>query len=165
MWICCFSFWTWNGKWFIQFRNCWCFIFRIWKNETVKNLHKFYSQEYSANEINLNNAAKSSINYKQQLNAYKSRDVDVTNFEDNLKRWKEDYNGNYIKARKRFGDAIKEIDKTINTLNKIKENLLGSEKQLTHVNDKIQGMTIRKLTHNSPTMKEKFKFIKDKDNK
>ncbi len=113
----------------------------------------------------LNNAAKSSINYKQQLNAYKSRDVDVTNFEDNLKRWKEDYNGNYIKARKRFGDAIKEIDKTINTLNKIKENLLGSEKQLTHVNDKIQGMTIRKLTHNSPTMKEKFKFIKDKDNK
>ena len=113
----------------------------------------------------LDNAAKNSINYKKQLIAYNNRDVDVTNFENDLKKWKEDFSSNYIKAGKKFSDAIKEIDKTINTLTKIKDNLMGSEKQLTYANDKIQGLTIRKLIHNNPTMKEKFNQLKNKDNK
>lgn len=113
----------------------------------------------------LDNAAKNTIDYKQQLVAYNNRDIDITNFENDLKKWKEGFSNNFNKAENKFNKAIKEIDKTINTLTKIKENLMGSEKQLTYANDKIRSLTIRKLTNNNPTMKEKFNRLKDKNKK
>ena len=108
----------------------------------------------------LNNAAKASASYKRQIIEKNNHDVDVTHFEEYLKKVQDDFASNYTKASNRFNDAIKEIDKTINCLNKIKENLMGSEKQLTYANNKLQGLTIRKLTNNNPTMKKKFDELK-----
>ena len=84
-------------------------------------------------------------------------------YEEYLKKWQADFAGNYDRASKHFANVIKEIDKTIDNLNGIKESLIGSERQLSLANGKIQGLTIRKLTHNNPTMKKKFDELKNKE--
>ena len=111
----------------------------------------------------LNDAAKSSANEKRQIIENNNRDIDITHFEEYLKKWQADFAGNYDRASKHFANVIKEIDKTIDNLNGIKESLIGSERQLSLANGKIQGLTIRKLTHNNPTMKKKFDELKNKE--
>ncbi|MBR4200232.1 MAG: DUF2130 domain-containing protein, partial [Oscillospiraceae bacterium] len=64
-------------------------------------------------------------------------------------------------ASKKFGTAIDEIDKTIDHLRKIKENLLSSENNLRLANSKAEDLTIKKLTRKNPTMKEKFDALKN----
>ena len=67
---------------------------------------------------------------------------------------------NYNQASNKFNTAIEEIDNTIKKLLKIKENLLGADNNLRLANDKLQDLTIRKLTYGNPTMKEKFDEVK-----
>ena len=111
----------------------------------------------------LNDAAKSLANYKRQIVENNNRDIDITHFEEYLKKWQADFAGNYDRASKHFANVIKEIDKTIDNLNGIKESLIGSERQLSLANGKIQSLTIRKLTHNNPTMAKKFDELKNKE--
>jgi YD repeat-containing protein len=53
-------------------------------------------------------------------------------------------------------DGTKEIDETINHLNRVKDSLMKSENQLRLANDKAQDLTIRRLTRGNATMKKKF---------
>ena len=55
-----------------------------------------------------------------------------------------------------------EIDKTINHLQKTKEALLSSDRNLRLANDKADKLTIKKLTYGNPTMKRKFDSIKSR---
>jgi len=102
------------------------------------------------------NAAKKSIGYQKELIAVKEQNIDITHFEDNLNEFKDKFNNNYRLASEKFKSAIDEIDKSIQYLNKVKENLLGSENNLRLANDKAQDLTIKKLTKNNPTMQEMF---------
>lgn len=101
--------------------------------------------------------SKKSIEYQRQLAIARSQSVDVTNFESRLNDFKEKFANNYRLASEKFKTAIDEIDKSITHLQKIKEALVGSERNLRLANDKADGLTIKKLTYNNPTMKEKFK--------
>lgn len=104
----------------------------------------------------LRNAAKSALQYKTELAKVRAQNIDVTNFEEQLDTFKSAFGRNYELASKRFKNAIDEIDKSIDHLNKIKDSLLGSERNLRLANDKAQDVTIRKLTRGNETMKEKF---------
>ena len=86
----------------------------------------------------------------------KSQSIDVTNFEDSLNKFKEGFSYNYNLASKKFKAAVEEIDKSIAMLQKIKDNLLGSENNLRLGNEKSEALTIKKLTRGNPTMKAKF---------
>ena len=110
----------------------------------------------------LRNAAQKTMEYKNQLQVIKNQNLDITNFEDNLLEFQDKFSKNYQLASNKFKTAIEEIDKTIDHLNKVKEGLIGSEKNLRLANDKAQDLSIRKLTKNNPTMKEKFDELKDK---
>ena len=112
----------------------------------------------------LRNAAMKTMEYKHQLQVIKNQNIDITNFEDNLLDFQDKFSKNYLNASNKFKTAIDEIDKTIDHLNKVKENLIGSEKNLRLANDKAQDLTIRKLTRNNPTMKEKFDELKKDGN-
>lgn len=101
--------------------------------------------------------SKKSIEYQRQLAIARSQSVDVTNFESRLNDFKEKFANNYRLASEKFKTAIDEIDKSITHLQKIKEALVGSERNLRLANDKADSLTIKKLTYNNPTMKEKFK--------
>lgn len=100
--------------------------------------------------------SKKSLEYKKQLIMAQSKEVDVTNFENSLLEFQEKFGKNYRLASEKFKTAIDEIDKSITHLQKIKDALLGSENNLRLANDKAQDLTIKKLTRNNPTMKQKF---------
>ena len=59
----------------------------------------------------------------------------------------------------KFAKAIEEIDKSIDHLQKIKDALLGADRNLRLANDKAQDVTIKKLTKGNPTMAAKFEEL------
>jgi hypothetical protein len=104
----------------------------------------------------LRNAAMNSLHYKAELALVKSQNIDITNFEDKINKFKDGFAYNYNLASKKFKEAIEGIDKTIKELEKTKNALLSSENNLRLANDKTEDLTIKRLTHNNPTMKAKF---------
>jgi len=111
----------------------------------------------------LRNAAINSLQYKAELALVKSQSIDVTHFEEKLDTFKTAFSRNYDLASKKFQTAIEEIDKSINHLQKTKEALIGSQNNLRLANDKAQDITIKKLTHGNPTMKEKFAALEPEE--
>jgi hypothetical protein len=108
----------------------------------------------------LRNAAKNSLQYKNELSLMRNQSIDVTNFENKINSFKEGFSKNYELASRKFETAIGEIDKTINHLNKTKEALLSSVNNLRLANNKAEELTIKRLTHANPTMRAKFDDIK-----
>jgi hypothetical protein len=109
----------------------------------------------------LRNAALSSLKYKAELALVRSQNIDITNFEDKINKFKDGFARNYDIASRKFKDAIDGIDKTIKELQKTKDALLSSENNLRLANEKTEDLTIKKLTHGNPTMKAKFDDLKD----
>ena len=105
----------------------------------------------------LRNAGMKSLQYKADLAIMRNQNIDVTNFEDKLNIFREGFNNNYMNAASQFDTAMDEIDKSIDHLKKIKEALRLTSKHLRAANNKADNLTIKKLTHGNPTMKEKFK--------
>jgi hypothetical protein len=104
----------------------------------------------------LRNAAMNSMQYKAELAMVKSQNIDITNFEEKMNKFKEGFARNYDLASRKFKEAIEGIDKTIKELEKTKAALLSSENNLRLANEKTEDLTIKKLTHGNPTMKAKF---------
>lgn len=109
----------------------------------------------------LRNAAMNSLQYKAELSLIRNQNIDITNFEDNINKFKEGFAKNYDLASRKFKTAIEEIDKTIDHLYKTKEALLSSENNLRLANNKADELTIKKLTQGNPTMKAKFDEMGD----
>ena len=108
----------------------------------------------------LRNASLNSLKYKAELNLVKSQNIDITNFEDKINAFKTGFSKNYELANRKFNVAINEIEKTISHLQKTKEALLSSDRNLRLANDKAEGLTIKKLTNGNPTMRAKFEEVK-----
>lgn len=104
----------------------------------------------------LRNAAMNSLSYKNELALVKAQNIDVTNFESDLEKFKDAFGRNYDLASRQFQTAVDEIDKSITHLQKTKENLLKSNNNLRLANDKAQDVTVKKLVRKNPTMKDKF---------
>lgn len=100
----------------------------------------------------LRNAAMNALDARRELLHMQQMQVDVTNFEENLLAYQENVAKNYQLASRQFEDAIAEIDKSIEHLQKVKSSLQSSERNLRLMNDKVDGLTIRKLTKDSPSV-------------
>ena len=111
----------------------------------------------------LRNAAMNSLKYKQELNLIRNQNIDITNFEDKLDKFRDGFSKNYKSASKNFQEAIDEIDKSIARMQAVKQKLTTSENQLRLANKKSEELTIKKLNYNNPTMKSKFKEAKDNE--
>lgn len=111
----------------------------------------------------LRNAAMKSLEYKTELALVKAQNIDVTNFENDLDKFKTAFAKNYDLASRKFKTAIDEIDKSIDHLQKTKDALLSTDRNLRLANDKAQDVTIKRLTRLNPTMAAKFEELKDKD--
>jgi len=108
----------------------------------------------------LRDSAIKSMNYKSELALIKSQNLDVTNFENDLEAFKQGFSRNYRLANERFQDAIAGIDKTMAQLQKTKDALLASDRNLRIANDKADDLTIKKLTRGNVTMTAKFDELK-----
>jgi len=111
----------------------------------------------------LRNAAMNSLKYKTELALVKAQNIDITNFENELETFKSAFAKNYDLASRRFQTAIDEIDKSIDHLQKTKEALLGTDRNLRLANDKAQDVTIKRLTRGNPTMAAEFAGVKRRD--
>ncbi|MBF0714283.1 DUF2130 domain-containing protein [Gemella sp. GH3] len=109
----------------------------------------------------LRNAALNSLSYKKELALIREQNIDITNFENDLDKFKTAFSKNYELASRRFKEAIEEIDKTINHLEKTKDALLSSDRNLRLANNKADDLTVKKLVRKNPTMKAKFEELKN----
>ncbi len=109
----------------------------------------------------LKNAAERSSDMRNELVKIREQNIDITNFENSLLDFQDKFGKNYDLAKRHFEKAIEEIDVTIKHLEKVKESLMGSERQLRIANDKAQEISIKKLTKNNPTMTKMFEDLKN----
>ena len=109
----------------------------------------------------LRNAALNTVGFRRQLTALKTQNVDLTNFEDNLTSFKEDLEYNHGLASRKLEEAIKQIDKAINDLNKTREALISSSNNFARANKKVQDITVKRLTRNAPTVAEKIREARE----
>ena len=133
-------------------------------NEGIVDMSHKYPKMYVIRPQNfipiitiLRNAAMNSLSYKKQLVAVQNQDMDYKNFESNMNAFKDAFSRNYELASRKFQDAIDDIDKTIQALEKTKADLLSADRNLRLANDKAQDLSIKKLTKNAPSIAEKFK--------
>lgn len=112
----------------------------------------------------LKNAGMNSLTYKQELSVIRNQNMDITNFEDKIQKFRDGFSKNYLSAASHFEKAIEEIDKSIARMQKVKQELTTTGNQLRLANNKAQDLTIKKLTYNNPTMKQKFNDLKNKSN-
>ncbi|MCI5773005.1 MAG: DUF2130 domain-containing protein [Erysipelotrichaceae bacterium] len=112
----------------------------------------------------LRNAALHSLSYRKELQLVRNQNIDIANFEQSMNDFKDKFSRNYRLASEKFSKAITEIDKTIEHLQKTKEALLSSENNLRLANNKVEDLSIKKLTKNNPTMADKFaQLAKEKE--
>lgn len=109
----------------------------------------------------LRNASLGALEYKSELELVRAQNFDITTFETDLESFKNAFSKNYELANRRFQTAIAEIDKSIDHLQKTKDALLGTDRNLRLANDKAQDISVKKLTRKNPTMKEKFEQLGD----
>ena len=108
----------------------------------------------------LRNAALNSLKYKQELALVREQNIDITHFEDDLETFKNAFAKNYNSASKNFQKAIDEIDKAIKRMEAVKQALQTSDNQLRLANNKLDDVSVKKLTRKNPTMKAKFEALK-----
>ncbi|HGS3930677.1 TPA: DUF2130 domain-containing protein [Streptococcus pneumoniae] len=108
----------------------------------------------------LRNAALNSLKYKQELALVREQNIDITHFEEDLDAFKLAFAKNYNSASTNFGKAIDEIDKAIKRMEEVKKFLTTSENQLRLANNKLEDVSVKKLTRKNPTMKAKFEALK-----
>ena len=111
----------------------------------------------------LRNSAYNAYQYKIEMNRYKAANIDVTNFEKKLNDFKDGFVKNYMSASNNFDEAIKDIDATIKKMESIKAHLLTTQNQLRLANNKVDEVSVKKLTYNNPTMKKLFDEARNKD--
>ena len=108
----------------------------------------------------LRNAALNSLKYKQELALIREQNIDITHFEEDLDAFKVAFAKNYNLASDHFSKAIDQIDNTINSMEKVRDLLMKSKKQLHFANNKLDAVSVKKLTRKNPTMKAKFDALK-----
>jgi hypothetical protein len=113
----------------------------------------------------LSKASRNAAEYKRQLIIARNQSVDVTNFENKLNEFRNGFSRNYELASKKFNTAIEQIDESIKHLQRVREALVGSEDNLRLANKKADDLTIKKLTYNNPTMKQKFEEARQEESK
>ena len=100
--------------------------------------------------------SKKALEYKKALAIAKQQDMDVTNFEDSLQKFRDSFKKSVQYAGDRFKEAIDGIDNTIKSLEAIKKSLQVSEGHLITANNKVDALKIRQLIKNNPTMTAAF---------
>ncbi|MGT2682100.1 DUF2130 domain-containing protein [Streptococcus porci] len=112
----------------------------------------------------LRNAALNSLQYKQELALVREQNLDITHFEEDLETFKRAFAKNYHSASNNFKKAIEEIDKSIARMEAVKKALTTSENQLRLANNKLEDVSVKKLTRKNPTMKAKFEALEKEKN-
>lgn len=104
----------------------------------------------------LRNAAQKTIEYRNQVMRLEQASIDVSNFENEMNAFKDGFARQCKLAGNKYEEAIKSIDDIIKKLENTKEALRVWYGHLGTANNKLDDLTIKKLTRGNPTMAAKF---------
>ncbi len=105
----------------------------------------------------LKDLAMKSAEDRRQLALARNSNVDLENFVENVENWKSSWGGTMKNAAKKHSDAIDQIDKAIKDLMKARDALTTSDKHLLAAENKLDDLTVRRLTKNAPSVAERLK--------
>ena len=111
----------------------------------------------------ITNTARNALEYKRELAVVRNQNIDVTNFEKKLNDFKDSFALNSERASKNFNKAIEDIDKSIKFLEETKEALLKTIKNFGVSNNKLEDLTVKRLTRGNPTMTAMFEGVESDD--
>lgn len=109
----------------------------------------------------LKNTAEKSLAVKNELAIIKSQNIDITTFEDNVNNWKTSWLNSIRNAGNKHVEAVEQINKAIKDLEKVRDALAMSDKHLLAAENKMDDLTIKRLTRGNPTMIAKFAELSD----
>lgn len=113
----------------------------------------------------LRNAALNSLKYKAELALVREQNIDITNFENELQSFQNSFLTNVKNSGTKFKEAMDGIDKTIRQLEGIKEALRLSNKHLLTAGNKVEEVSVKRLTKGNPTMAAKFEELRESDDR
>lgn len=103
------------------------------------------------------------VEAKRQLMIVQSQNIDITTFENDMNTWKD----GWLKVMKNAGskhvEGVEQINKAIKDLEKARDALMMSDKHLLTAENKMDDLTIKRLTRKNPTMAQKFKELEGAD--
>jgi len=97
-----------------------------------------------------------SLKYKAELSLIKNQNIDITTFENDVNNWKTGWLSSITFAGKKHVEAVEQINKAIKDLEKVRDALTLSDKHLLAAENKMDDLTIKRLTRGNPTMIAKF---------
>ena len=104
----------------------------------------------------LRDAALSGLETRRELIAARKQNVDVSNFENAMLDFQKRFGNNVRLAGENFQEAIDRIDESIKQMEKVKDALRKTQYHLEQADKKVQDLSIKKLTKDSPSVREKF---------
>lgn len=109
----------------------------------------------------LKNANMKTAEDKRQLIAARNSNIDIENFVDNMESWKSGWANNMKNAGKKHIEAVEQIDKAIKDLQRARDALTLSDKHLLTAENKMDDLTIKRLTKNAPSVAARFDELED----
>ena len=111
----------------------------------------------------LRNAALNAQEYRSELALVRSQNIDITTFEEDVNNWKNSWVTTIKNAGNKHQEAIEQINKAIKDLEKARDALTMSDKHLIVAENKMDDLTVKRLTRKNPTMAAKFAELKEKE--
>lgn len=110
----------------------------------------------------LRNAALNSLKFKSELALIRGQNIDITSFEDEVNGWKASWLSSMKYAGQKHVETVEQISKAIKDLEKARDALILSDKHLLTAENKMDDLTIKRLTRGNPTMQKKFEELENK---
>ena len=104
----------------------------------------------------LRKAALSNIETRRELIQIQRENLDVQKFDAALVDFRDKFGRNCALAQDHFEKTIREINEAIRHLEKVRDELEATGKQLNLANNKAQELTIKQLTKGNIGMQQKF---------
>lgn len=111
----------------------------------------------------LKSASLKAAEAKRQLMVVQSQNVDITTFEGDVNNWKDGWLKIMRNAGSKHVEGVEQINKAIKDLEKARDALMMSDKHLLTAENKMDDLTIKRLTRKNPTMAQKFKDLESSD--
>lgn len=109
----------------------------------------------------LKNANMKSAEDKRQLIAARNSNIDIENFVGNMEDFKEKWGTNMRNAAKKHVEGVEQINKAIKDLEKARDALMMSDKHLLTAENRMDDLTVKRLTKNAPSVATRFEELKD----
>ena len=107
--------------------------------------------------------ARNSFADKKKLIEYQQENLDITNFENNVRSIADKITSDYEKAEAIYSEVDKMCDDIIKKVENFRKQFKSATNWVEKAKKQLPDLEVRKLTRGNATMKAKFEELKDKE--